>query len=266
MPGLVVGDGLLCIGIKKTALSPITPPAGYATHVDNGSTGIFSKIADAGDVSATIHDFIFASGLSSERAVLMRFTDVDPAGFVDNFSTVGSGFNPIVCPALVASRSARFVIAGVGNSSFNRGGSSHTGPAGFTERDDGVFFELSLGVYTKDVLAVSIGTENIIPSQAANLIAQGSTIALLGPIPTVTQAQVKARREQLMSKGRRLMVIISDPTATPLVTDPIFLVKDPDAGRGGFGKPPESASDAQGDANDGWKIYSFDDAGTAYNL
>jgi len=202
VPGLQVGDGLLCVITKKTALSPITPPAGYVTHLDNGIDFIASKIADAGDVAAIQHDFIFASGLSSEMGWLARFTDPMPSNFVDTFMDVGSGFNPIVTPADTASRAALWVIYGTGNSSFNRGGSSHTGPAGFTERNDHVFFEISLGLYIQDVETVSIAPQNIIPSQAANLGARGGVIALLGVVPDFQdQEEAEARAREKVADG-----------------------------------------------------------------
>ena len=70
-----------------------------------------------------------------------------------------------------------------------------------------------------------------------------------------------------MSKGMNLAVVVANPgSAVQSDTPGLYIVKDPQAGVGGFGKPPESAADARGDANDGWKFYSYDDVGTAYNL
>jgi hypothetical protein len=202
VPGLVVGDGLLCVLTKKNAASPVTPPAGYVTHLDNGINYIGSKIADAGDVSATIHDFIFASGLSSERGVLMRFTDPMPSNFVDTFMDVGSGNSPIVTPADTASRAALWVIYGTSNSSFNRTGGTHTGPVGFTERDDNTFFEIGLGLYIQDVESVSIGPQNIVPSSAANLSSRGGVIALLGVVPDFQdQEEAEARAREKVADG-----------------------------------------------------------------
>jgi len=203
VPGLQVGDGLLCVLTKKNAASPVTPPAGYVTHLDNGINYIGSKIADAGDVSATIHDFIFASGLSSEQGILMRFTDVMPVSFVDTFMDVGSGNSPIVTPGDTASRAALFVIYGTGNSSFNRSGSNHSPtPAGFTERHDFFSFEISLGLYTRDAEIVTIGPQNITPISAANLASRGGVIALLGVVPNFQdQEEAEARAREKVADG-----------------------------------------------------------------
>ncbi len=204
VPGLQVGDGLLCVITKKAAgaASPITPPAGYVVHLDNSIDFMASKVADAGDVAATIHDFIFASGLSSEQGVLMRFTDVMPSNFVDTFMDVGSGNSPIVTPADTASRAALWLIYGTGNSSFNRSGNTHTGPAGFTERKDNTFFEISLALYVRDAEIISIPSHNITPTNAANLGSRGGTIALLGVVPDFQdQEEAEARAREKVADG-----------------------------------------------------------------
>lgn len=220
VPGLQVGDGLLCVIMKKNAASPITPPSGYVNHIDNGSSYVGAKVADAGDVAATIHDFIFASGLSSEQGILMRITDVDSPNFVDNVSVIGSAATPITCPPLTASRKALFIIFGVGSSSFNRTGGTHTGPAGFTERHDHMSFEISLGLYTKDTIVTSIGPELITPSPSANVLTQGGAIAVVAPLlpgsggimgdpssvakKPITKAEVLAAREHAKATGAKV--------------------------------------------------------------
>lgn len=266
--GLQVGDGMVVHIALKNGGANIAPPGAWIEHTDNTLSYVATKIADAADVVAANFQFIFASGLPSRCGSLMRFSDVLQGAFGDAFLLAGASGTPMVTPALVASRQALFIISGHSSSSFNRGQGSmiHTAPVGHTERADGTAFELGLGVFTKDVEVVSVGAESIISASPGNVANHTTTLAILGPIPTVTQAQIKGRREQLMSKGRRLMVIVANSAATPATTDPLYLVKDPDAGRGGFGPSPESAPDAQGDANDGWKLYSFDDVGTAYNL
>jgi hypothetical protein len=202
VPGLQVGDGLLCVLTKKNAASPVTPPAGYVTHVDNGINYVGSKIADAGDVAATIHDFIFASGLSSEQGVLMRFTDVMPSNFVDTFMDVGSGNSPIVTPADTASRAALWVIYGTSNSSFNRSGALHSGPGGFTERHDRTSFEIGLGLYTRDAEIAALPSQIITPTTPANLASRGGAIALLGVVPDFQdQEEAEARAREKTADG-----------------------------------------------------------------
>ncbi len=82
---------------------------------------------------------------------------------------------------------------------------------------------------------------------------------------TINQGDIEARREALMGKGRRLIVLVTKPGITN-ETLPLYLVKDPDAGTGVGAKPPQSGATAESFANDGWKVYSFNDVGTAYNL
>ncbi len=169
---LQIGDGMVVHISHQNVSADVIPPAGWTENLQANETYVASKIADAADVAAVDFKFNFipaASPVSSRCASLMSFSGVDPSpgGFVDNIALIAQPFfgtsDPIFCPALVASKTARFVLSAHSSSSFNRGqgASIHTGPAGFTERADGSAFEMALGVYTSDVESLSIPSESI---------------------------------------------------------------------------------------------------------
>ena len=192
-PGLAVGEGMVVhIAYLGTSVD-IIPPAGWTEHFQSGVAYLATKIADAGDVAGANFIFTFAAGTGSECASLMHFSGIDPGGFVDNSAlAAGVPVNPYITPALVASRTARFIISAAAGGFTNRGtGAIHTGPAGHTERADGVANRPSLAVYTKDVEVVSVGTEAILsanPDGGQHTI----TLAIVGPLPVTTPQGVDA--------------------------------------------------------------------------
>jgi len=193
-PLLAVGDGMVAHIAYKNVPVNISPPFGWTEHLETGLGYVATKVADAADVLAVTFQFTFA-GITSRCASLMHFSGVEQtAGFVDNIAQIQQpafgGTSPIFCPALVASRTARFIISAHSSSSSNRGQGVpiFTGPAGFTERADGTAFELALGVYTKDVEVLSIPSEAIVVSPVGNILQAGVAMAIVGPLPTAIDA------------------------------------------------------------------------------
>ena len=201
--GLQIGDGLLSIITYKNITGGIssTAPTGYTELFDTGLSYASWKIATQEDIDATFTDFLFDTGLSSEQGVLLRISDVDQILMVDNSSLVGLGASadPMNCPALSASRSARFYITGHSSSSFNRSGATHTGPVGWTERKDNTSFEIGLGVYEQDALTSSVASEAIDPSTSGNVNNHGGTIAVVGPLLFSLNLLGKYRRRRRLN-------------------------------------------------------------------
>ncbi len=75
----------------------------------------------------------------------------------------------------------------------------------------------------------------------------------------VTMAQVQARKELIMSGGNRASVRV----VVPQTLDDAqvwYYIKDPDAGAA------VDTANAQGTALNGWKAFTYVNAGTAYGL
>lgn len=286
-PGVVIGDLLVSSVFLNTGLvSTITFPAGW-TKVDereptiqNPQGAIGFKVADAADVIATDYTFLHTEG--SDREWVGVMTRYSGALNIDNFtsgvvndlsgqSTIAYPGHTTVADNVLIYRVAGFDFTGVEPTAVGltalhsrvalAGGFLVTGPSNVML----VFDELNAIVTPPGFVNAANFTQT---GGTGNLRAVIYTAAIAPLLFTLlTQADIETRKRVLMSKGRNLVVIVANPgSAVQSDTPGLYLVKDPEAGVGGFGKPPESAADARGDANDGWKLYSYDDVGTAYNL
>ncbi len=233
---LQIGDGMVVHISHQNVSADVVPPAGWTDNQEGPLEYVASKVADAADVVAVSFLFNFlpaASPVSSRCASLMSFSGVDSSGFVDNLAIIAQPFfgtsDPIFTPALTASRRALFILSAHSSSSFNRGQgmtNRHTGPAGFTERADGMAFEMGLGVYTRDgveVLSIPQLSISIQGGFGGNRFQTGVSMAIVG-----IREQIDAIAVGSPSVVTQFFPFTIPPPAIP--PSPPAPVDDPDSG------------------------------------
>lgn len=270
--GIVDGNLLIAYYQFASATIPLTLPVGFTElfggRVEHsGGAPVFLvgfKIA-----SSESGNYLFTAGSQaiSSLAWVGRLSGPNAATPVDaigNFESTGG--TTATCPDIVTTVANTLLLRIGAFRSTGVGPSSSTGP-GTEELEVSAASGMYCGVYSiaGPVSPGSTGTALITQSGGVPTMRQFGITITLAPVSTITATQVSERRRQLMSKGRRLVVIIAFPNVTS-VSEPIYLVKDPDAGTSVGGPAPGTGPTAQGISNDGWKLYSFDDVGTAYNL
>jgi len=286
--GLVLGELMVVSGtLNRGGVSTVILPGGWTKTdqreptIGNPKGFLGFKVADAADVAASNFILSHTLGTSDEWvAGITRYSgalniDTFGAGVIDNLGSQTSITYPshtTVVDNVLIHRYAGWDQTGteptaVGLSALHTRRAVEGGFVDPFSTSDviGVWDTLDLIVTPPGFVAAANFTQTGAGGFTRGVIYTAAIAPLLFTL--LTQADIETRKRVLMSKGRNLAVVVANPgSAVQSDTPGLYLVKDPQAGVGGFGKPPESADDARGDANDGWKLYSFDDVGTAYNL
>ncbi len=269
--GIVDGNLLIAYYQFASATIPLTLPVGFTElfggRVEHsGGAPVFLvgfKIA-----SSESGNYLFTAGNQSIASLAwvgrLSGPGATPVDAIGNFESTGG--TTATCPDIVTTVANTLLLRIGCFRSTGVAPSSSVGPG--TEE-----LELSgssgqyCGLYSVPgpVSPGATGTAIITQTGGPPTMRQFGITITLAPVSTVTASQVSERRRRLMSKGRRIVVIVAFPNVTS-VSAPLYLVKDPDAGTGVGGPAPGTGPTVQGISNDGWKIYSFDDVGTAYNL
>ncbi len=260
------------------ANAAITPPAGWTTLINQQFNTLFFYVGRRPALSEPA-DYLWTMVSSNRAGVIMTVKDQDPVlpfvvqANLDTQDTVAPGTQATPGTGPFALTTGMLIRTGFFhniNGGFIQPGATITNPGNHTLRAEPIGNNRTQTVvFTDDVefTGTNILSETITCNNSGGIQNQhGITVLLQAAVIPIAGIDIIRRRRRLMSKGRHLTVIIANPRETDSSAPGLYLVKDPDGGVGGFGKPPESASDARGDANDGWKAYSYDDVGTAYNL